>query len=96
MDKNSGGCMKVKNINNVHLEKIGDSKKNGIRNEKFEAILGKTRGLEAKENLNHIGRLRDEKLYNSLMSNYISNLISTQYANKSLDEGESSSTTKLM
>ncbi len=80
--------MKVKNINNVHLEKIGVSKGNGVGNEKFEAILKKKREVETKENLNHIGRLRDEKLYNSLMSNYINNLISTKYANKDLDEGE--------
>ncbi len=78
--------MKIDNTKNIYKIESNKSYKNEIGEDKFEKILNKNQNeLESKNHLNHAGRLRDEKLYNSLMSNYISNLISIQYSNKSLD-----------
>ncbi len=78
--------MKIDNTKNIYKIESNKSYKNENGEDKFEKILNKNQNeLESKNHLNHAGRLRDEKLYNSLMSNYINNLISIQYSNKNLD-----------
>lgn len=75
--------MKIENANKVYL-----GKRNNINREvgsrSFEKILEeKKENSKDKENLDKIGRLRDEKLYNSLMSNYVTSFLNAKYSKDS-------------
>lgn len=75
--------MKIENANKVYLGKRNDIDRE-VGSRDFEKILEeKKENSKDKEKLDKIGRLRDEKLYNSLMSNYVTSFLNTKYSKDS-------------
>lgn len=75
--------MKIENANQVYLGKRNDIDRE-VGSRSFEKILEeKKENSKDKEKLDKIGRLRDEKLYNSLMSNYVTSLLNAKYSKDS-------------